>query len=283
MIRSDAARSHSEKLLKYIEELRTTKPYKATQLDLVQIAKNCENILDGVYHVLQNCDASVDTMNSEYLRMKQICSMLSTTMSNTIHKPDPASCSIKSEISKFEFTLQSLSSGATAFKESHTCAVILLEWYRCRFLNSQHTKFRYNIDKIRDWVIDVVIAYSKSVFDQKSESFLSSFRSWCACLSNPSSDQSKYPLPYEVYAVSKSRDESCLTSTCLVIWEDLFDTGLHNLVDPDRHIHFDRNDMKSICSEKCSRLVYWHEDYHNMSIEAIKINNLHSYSDSEVL
>ena len=287
MISSGAASAHSQKLLKYTQDILSTKPYKSTQQDLCTIAQDCESILENIYTVLSKCGFPIESSDSRYLQLRKIDNMLSTDHAVKPHdRSNPSTYDKRSEISKFEYVLRSILDGPAVFQECRICAQLLLDWYHSRFLSTSKSssKFRYNINQIREWVIAIVVAYSRSVFDEVSDEFVQKFKGWCVSVTDPNSPQHRDPLPYDVYLVAKNIDESCLTSTSLVMWDVLFDTGLKAMVHGTyNYIYFDKTDILSLCKSACPRLAFWHEDYKSMTAQAVKLVKLHTIVDSEVI
>lgn len=277
MISSEAAKAHATKLLKYIQEISETSPYSKTQHDLVEISDSCDEVLQLAYQILLRCNPTLlQESSNSYFKLQPFKEMITT--SKTASSRTSTRSEKRFEISRFEVVLNDLSKQEFPFEESRECASLLWKWFKLRFLNDKQTSspFRYNILHIRKWVHSIVIAYSKSVADECKDEFLESFNRWVNSISDPSSEQSKYPLPYSIYQIHKNLSETELTAACLLIWETIWDKGL-NKMEPNkfRSIYFNRDDMLCIARDVCPRLAYWHTDYQKIDEDGVRVAKLH--------
>lgn len=280
MISSSAAKVHAEKLLKYIEDISHTNPYSNTQRDLVDILGLCQDIMASTKEILDRCNVPVDPIVCDRSH-ESVCNGEECQEESTVNETNSASVR-RYEISSFERILLDMLTKDLQVVEAKECAELLLLWYSKRFLNDSQklSKFRYNIDQIKNWIHSIVLAYGQSIRDGTTAEFTEKFFAWCNELDDVTSSASKYPLPYLVYELHKNRKDSDMSAPALVIWDILYDVGLKRVNELNfQHIVFQRDDIKDLCEKVCPRVAYWHEDYRSRDDGFLLSCKLHRPND----
>lgn len=284
MISSSAAKKHAEKLLKYIQDISGTCPYRNTQNDLVSIIGTCKEVIEDAVTILNRCEyPGLSSIEESMCHRSQDESNCSLNGQETSKSEEQIPSSVKRyEISNFEKILKDLSESNFSVVEACECSELLLLWYKKRFLNDAQklSSFRYNISQIKGWVHSIVLAYGKSVNEDNRAEFVKRFKVWCNGLDDVSSKSSSYPLPYDVYEVHRSNKDSDMSPSALVLWEMLYDAGLNRTSEKKfKYILFGRDDIMSICKDVCARISYWHEDYRSCDEEWLSVCKLHRNID----
>lgn len=237
---ADINRIHNylDTILEYIEDLNSNdkKLYSKTRQSLSDIRDKCNTISKSLNELLDKDDSS--------------------------NRSD--SSNIKTEIYRAGRVLFNLYKLNLPSKDVHICFELLYTWYNARILNlhTSISSFRYNINQISNWISLIVISYSKHLHDGDSDEFVNNFISWCEDLKCDDGKDRKYPLPYEIFQLTKDFKPSNITITSLVLWDILWDNGLSKFADkPFKHIKLTRDDVKLISKNYNNHSLSLYDDY----------------------
>lgn len=125
--------------------------------------------------------------------------------------------------------LKILPSRLTNYPDAKLCAELISRWYRIRFFESQTGNYYYNIKNIPMWVRNIVLAFGTHLEHGTIDKFCTDFDGWLSAIQQPESKQSKYSVPYDVYALGITIKKSDVSLTSVVLWEILYDNGMKAL------------------------------------------------------
>ena len=162
---------------------------------------------------------------------------------------------------KYEQVIKSTSLSDIPYEGVRNCSKLIWLWYEARFSHSSelHPNFRYNIRRLKDWLLSIVILYGKYHESGDTYKYIQMFHSWINDLDKPKYD--KYAVPYEVYSVSRNVSSSDLTLTSLVIWDVLKDFGYSELFKFGGELVPKEEDIYDICADKNPSVLDRYRNY----------------------
>lgn len=284
------------KLLEYVENIADSRPkmYKKSINRWKEIAETCQQVVrviseivqeeiledDIEDHVTSNTAHEIQSMimymKNEIDQIKDFVSYPSNTTpdipKNIVSAPNSNSKNKipkedrREAIAKYKDVLSKLPNKVKDYPSAYECAMLIWRWFDSRFMQSTqiHTQFRYNIRRIPNWIIDIVIVYSNHLIEGDSDEFIHSFNDWCDSLLDPSSD-CNFAVPYEVFKVDTDSDKSDVSLTSVVLWDILVDLGLSELcIEDSFNLYLSESALYDICANYNESIL---DDYKNYKVD----------------
>lgn len=246
-------------LLDKLQKLETEKPrmYKKTKQKLHDMADICIHIVEVISRIIE-LDV-LDTDDEEFgeksnsLDVGRICTSMQRAQDRLSEFSNTTSTSFTSTqrkqiIQKYSSVLKALSLSPIPYESVRGCASALWEWFDARFLSRSSSEFRYNIRRIPLWIRDIVIMYGRSIESETEDEFVSKFAEWCDDVRE--GNIPTYAVPYPVYEFDRSQEPESLTLCATVMWDILWDAGLHLLdVKHVSEVSLTDSDVYNLCAE----------------------------------
>lgn len=127
---------------------------------------------------------------------------------------------------EYSSCIRDLPDNCSEYVEAEKCADLIKLWFNKRFYGGVRIETGYKLDRLHEWIENIVIEYSIHIRDGTVKEFESNFRLWC---NNISDSGNKYIVPSSIFKHSKQLDPSAASLTGLVLWEILMNSGLSAL------------------------------------------------------
>jgi len=265
------AEKHLKKLFSYIQDVADNKPYmyQKSKDRLRGMAVTCNEVVKLISEILQDETLQQEGNEFEDFDKEAISTFVSSVESELVRlrsfidvnelPQEPA----KQEYSKmsshyrkqvllnYRISLKSMSEYTGNNRVVKDICSLLWRWFDIRFYSSlqTHPKFRYNIRRMRSWVVSIILCYAKHIMNGTESDFFDMFDDWFKLIES-SEAGNKYAVPYEVYVIDKSISPSDVTLTAVVLYDVLLDCGLDKLCLNDPFdIYFNDSYMYDICAE----------------------------------
>lgn len=205
--------------------------------------------LDDIQSIINKMYASIGiSKNSDSEKLDKILHKLDTlsfdsnVSDNSYHELKCNSKSYKQNVMKsYGDCLRSLPSNCENYKQANSCAELIKLWFQSRFSDKSSISTGYKLERMHEWIEDIVIEYGINIRDGTESEFVEEFVSWCKSLSKT---KSKYIVPQSVFQHSKELNENSASLSSLVIWEILMNSGLNKLCEfEDKRFNFRRGSL----------------------------------------
>lgn len=268
------AESQVANLLEYLQDMDKKKPllYRKSKDRLRDVATNCLQVVKVISSILQDETLTTDEYEFSGSRRSDIRTMIDS-MDKEIQKmknfvgyglnseEDPIGVETRKSILKlYESVFASVVEKNLVSQHAMNCAKIIQEWYTVRFVDSsnKYPNFRYNIRRLKDWTLGIVILYGR-YHESGQESISSVFDSWFNTLSSPSGD--RYAVPYQVYTITKDLESQPITLSSLVIWDILCHEGYSTLCNNGGDLVPRDDELYELCVKNSPEILDRYRNY----------------------
>ena len=293
---------HLHSVKSYIEGLRNSnsKVYSKTKKKLTELSSDMLQCVQMISEILK--EESLDTDETGILSSESTeftdsdILQLSQDMADTISKFEeldqfnhmftgvkkedtsdslipvtsisPSSKQKKYIIRSYGDALRKLPDKLVNYPDAKLCSELLWKWYRIRFFESQSPDFHYNIKNLPIWLRNIVLTFGSHLEDGTIDKFCEDFEGWLSSVQQSGSKQSKYSVPYEVYALDITIKTSDVSLTSVVLWEILYENGLQSLSDPKLETcALQSETMYNLCTKYNPDIMEQYEYYENSKSE----------------
>jgi len=265
-----------KKLLEYLEDIKSKRPnmYQKSKNRWRDLGKDCIQIVRIISEIIQdetlayeddefsaNYTRSTDmynmitSMESEIQRMKGFISPLPLDRSGSLSSSDRITI-----MKNYESVLENVALSDIPYQVVQNCAKIIWRWFSFRFKDASkvHPNFRYNIRRIKDWIVGIVILFGYHHEHGDIHVFVQTLNDWGSKLDNPNSD--KYSVPYEVYDMCKNWNVDKFNLSAVVMWDILKDSGYKEIL-RDGDIYPREDAIYNLYADKCPDLLDNYRNY----------------------
>lgn len=227
-----SAEKQVREIVEYVQSLQAAdnKLYTKSKDRLKSVAESCEQIISMISKILQqeilNNESDGYAIQNVVDSIQQQAEALESLSSS---KRPYISKSVKRQIiDKYKLVFGEMLENKSNNTYVNTLVKLIYDWINIRFFLTGDN-FVFKFDKFPQWVCDIIIGYSESVFAGSEKVFVSNFYLWLDKLSSDPSE-CKYAIPSIIYKVSADNGyKSHITLTALVIYDILQDSGLNVL------------------------------------------------------
>lgn len=162
--------------------------------------------------------------------------------------------------------------------EAKQCGNLIAKWFDMRILNNK-SRTRYNIHRIRKWVLDMVILSGYHIENGDFEEFCSNFHEW---LNDDTS--SCYVVPHDVYECDTNQSVF-LNITALVLYDMLYDATYNQFeqIEDTYEVYLKEDSLYNICKEydsECLDLYCYYGDNKKI-IKKLKLTTMFEGASAE--
>lgn len=260
-----------ESILEYLKERSqsTSGMYSKTKVRYRKLMSQCEEAIKLISEILQD-DLLQDNDNDsfeesdQFIRSNEVTDVLqsmkdmisqfeslSTVPENTNYRESiPVSTTNKKRLlMQYKNVIDKTNTNCDALNEKFPylgeCAYIIQQWLDARYKKGEKD-FKYNLDKVPEWIRCIIITYGLHIRDRSVPQFLDTFYKWLDDI-DLSPRNSKYPLPNDVWKIGTDIEDENMTLSALVLWDMLYDNGFNCLPGVDK-----KDYMKDYFDENCS-------------------------------
>lgn len=196
--------------------------------ECIQLLKQRAGISDHHVEAAINSTSASDRYLEEHI-LKVLSGMNSTTSKpepaiNTDSKHSQFSTNTRNKQETYEYCkiFKKLPDNLSNYPEIKRLATILDAWFTTVLAKaSGPNPVKFKRSRIHEWVEDIVIGYGKFRNQHDIDSFISIMNRWM------NDDNNTYIVPGEIYRFSRNLKDADMTLDALVIWDILYDNGLH--------------------------------------------------------
>lgn len=200
-----------KRVLKYAQDLddHDGKLYRKSINSVKDCCDILENTLDLLYDILSDSSDCKMVETSTVIDEK-----LSDRVDNLVNlKDDNVEIDKKFVMNAYDNALSALPSQVESYEEPQECAELIYQWFSLRFDPSNSLSTGYRVDRIGEWIENIIMCYGYHVEYGSREQFVQDFTNWC----NNIPKGERYILPKYIYRYSKSLNRQDVTRCAMMI------------------------------------------------------------------
>lgn len=245
----------------------STKMYGKTKDRFLDIRSTCYELIDEIDKLVgvKFTDATVlpDVQDTEIV--------------------DHAVAHTKSQvIANYHVVLKNIAGTRSGYHEVDALAHTLVKWYEARFIKGgEADNFKCNTKYMGHWILITAIGYGNALEAGTGKEYLSSINTFAEDLEQDFSS-SKYVLPWDIYKSIKDLSGQSVSLTGAVIWDVLYDIGLH-MLDPRCSLSYmPQGSAKTLYDARPDDAPYYYSDYkHSEKVrQRVRLTNYDIEEDS---
>lgn len=201
-----------------------------------------QSTLDKMYTYIGVCrDSDSEKLDKILHRLNTLSICSDVAFDNSTNLRNESKSYKQSIMKTYGDCLRSLPNNCTEYKQANNCAELIKLWFQSRFSSKSSISTGYKLERMHEWVEDIVIEYGIHIRDGTESEFIEDFVTWCKSLSE---SKSNYIVPQPIFQHSKELDRDAASLSSLVIWEILMNSGLHELCEfEDKRFNFRRGSL----------------------------------------
>lgn len=251
------ATSAVQRLIKFAEDTK-----QANSVKYASSIKRYENLIGLLKEATEMFEQCLPT-SSNTLRRNNAGCVIQCDPAVEIEDSKPAvkQHSKQRVLDCYAAVISKLSNTPSGYYEIDQFTAALQHWYQVRFVQcGDVSNFQCNTKYLGKWLLQLTVCYGNSLESETSEEFLHHLSEFTYGLENGFS-QSRYILPAEIYKQMKELTGDTTSLTGAVIWDILYDLGLHSL-DPKYSVSYlPKDSAKDLYDQRSEDIPHYYHHY----------------------